>query len=122
MPTVCYATPGTYPVTLTVTNAGGTDNTTDSVFVEVCTGIQEAAEHAAFSMQPNPAQGLVEVKCTEVQAQATVRIADAAGRLVHEEMFSGTVLVVDINHLSPGLFVVSLESATGRSQQRLVIR
>ena len=32
-PTVCYALPGTWPVTLTVTNAGGTSSATDSTAV-----------------------------------------------------------------------------------------
>ncbi len=122
-PTVCYALPGTWPVTLTVTNAGGTSSATDStaVFVDICSGIPEGVSRTAFSMQPNPARGSIEVRCNHEQAQAMLRIRDAAGRVVHEEIFSGTTLLLDINGLSSGLFLVSLESAEGRTHQRLVV-
>ena len=122
-PTVCYALPGTWPVTLTVTNAGGTSSTTDSsaVFVDVCSGIQEGLSRAVFSIRPNPAHGSLEVRSNHEQAQAMLRIRDAAGRVVQEEVFSGTTQLLDINGLRPGLFVVSLESAESRTYQRLVI-
>ena len=122
-PTVCYALPGTWPVTLTVTNAGGTSSATDStaVFVDVCSGIPEGVSRATFSMGPNPAHGNLEVRSTSTQAQAVIRIRDAAGRVVLEEMFSGTTLLLDIADLPPGLFLVSLEGTAGRTHQRLVV-
>lgn len=122
-PTVCYALPGTWPVTLTVTNAGGTSSTTDStaVLVDICSGIPDGLSHANFSMRPNPAQGSIEVRCNQEQAQAMLRIRDAEGRVVQEEMFSGNTLVLDITGLSSGLFIVSVESAEGRTHQRLVV-
>ncbi|MBS1946060.1 MAG: T9SS type A sorting domain-containing protein [Bacteroidetes bacterium] len=75
----------------------------------------------AFNIQPNPAQGSIEVRCNHEQAQAVLRIRDAAGRVVQEETFSGNTLLLDINGLRPGLFVVSLESVESRTYQRLVI-
>lgn len=122
-PTVCYALPGTWPVTLTVTNAGGTSSTTDSsaVFVDVCSGIPEGLSRAAFSVWPNPAHSSIEVRRDQAQAQAMLRIRDAAGRVVQEEVFSGTTQLLDINGLRPGLFVVSLESAEGRAYQPMLV-
>ncbi len=122
-PTVCYALPGSWPVSLTVANASGIDTATDSaaVFVDICSAIQEGANHTAFSIWPNPAHGWIEVNHTQTQAQACLRITDIAGRILHEEAFKGTTLRLAIDELPPGHFVVSLESDAGRSCQRLVI-
>jgi len=53
---ICYATPGTYSVTLSATNAYGTDieTMTNLITVNNCTGISESLAGSGISIYPNP--------------------------------------------------------------------
>lgn len=76
---VCYNELGTFAATLTVSNASGTDTSTNAraVVVEVCTGISTPDDGSAFSVWPNPANGVLSVHWNEhAPARATFLSTD----------------------------------------------
>ena len=56
-PIYVYGNPGTYVVSLTVTNECGADSFTDSVIVQLPTGIEEKELFEGVQVYPNPTQG-----------------------------------------------------------------
>ncbi|MBZ0205918.1 MAG: PKD domain-containing protein [Flavobacteriales bacterium] len=125
MPTVCYSLPGTYAVTLSATNAGGSTTFTDTaaVTVDICSGIETPSTNAAFSVRPNPAYGLIEVRYPSMRSaeDATLLIMDAMGRAVVRHRFTGASMTVNVSDLPAGLYLVCMESAPERARQWLVI-
>ncbi len=119
VPTVCYALPGTYAVTLTVTNAGGGSSTSDVIVVDVCSGIANSRT-GSFSIMPNPAQSRIELRRSTGDF-AIVRITDSAGKEVSQVSSLGERTTIDVSALSAGMYLVVVESGASRMQQRLVI-
>lgn len=125
MPTVCYAVPGTYPVTLTVSNTGGSTTITDTaaVTVDICSGMDNASISAGFSIRPNPAREQIEVQYPSMRPaeDAILLITDATGRTVAQYRFAGTAMTVDVADLPAGLYLVRVTGPGARMQQWLVI-
>lgn len=78
----------------------------------------------AFVLAPNPATGAVSVEVgSPVAMDATVRILDVQGRILQEHRLAkgGSVLQLDVQALSQGVYLVQLEVGGKRMQQRLVV-
>ena len=112
MPTVCYSTPGNYSVTLTVTNAGGSDTETDStaVAVDICSGIAPSTGAETLILRPNPVQRFLHL---ELPSSGRVAVMDVQGRVVLTMHSHGTEQVLDTSDLPPGIYVVRFSGAGG---------
>ncbi|MBK6408935.1 MAG: T9SS type A sorting domain-containing protein [Flavobacteriales bacterium] len=112
MPTICYELPGTYFVTLTVTNAGGSDTATDStaVLVDVCSGIERSTVVGDLFVKPNPVQRSLHLK---LPGSGRIAVIDAQGRVVLAMHSTSAEQVLDIADLPAGTYVVRF-SGEGR--------
>ncbi|MBK9598931.1 MAG: T9SS type A sorting domain-containing protein [Flavobacteriales bacterium] len=112
MPMVCYATPGTYPVTLTVTNVGGSDSTTDSaaVLVDICSGIEHSTIVEDILVRHDPVQPSLHLK---LPGKGGIAVMDAQGRVVLAMHSTSAEQVLDIADLPAGTYVVRF-SGEGR--------
>ena len=87
--------------------------------------IQEQSTSAAFSIHPNPTEGMIMLLREDASQQAEVRLFDALGReaisarILHS---TATRLELDLHHLPDGFYLLELRDATGHAQQRLVKR
>jgi len=82
-PTVTYATAGTYNVTLTTSNAAGSDNATKTqyIVVEVAMGLGEVALGNAVKLYPNPTDGFVTIQLNDDAGKdVSVEVYDISGR------------------------------------------
>ncbi|MBP7154928.1 MAG: T9SS type A sorting domain-containing protein [Flavobacteriales bacterium] len=120
MPTVCYAAPGTYPVTLTVINDGGSDTATDSAAVEVdiCSGLQPASITEEFAIWPVPVQQIVQLL---LPGSGTITIHDVQGRVVLQTRSLGNRTVLDTSALPAGIYVLRY-TGNGASISRTFIK
>jgi hypothetical protein len=118
--TVCYAEPGTYAVTLSVSNAGGTDMTTDAsaLQVAVCTGIRAQNERTGFSVWPNPARGLLTVAWNG-QAPIRAMLFSSIGRSLNSFLLQPGTNALDVRGLNAGSYV--LRTDDGRSHRVLLV-
>jgi hypothetical protein len=83
-------------------------------------GIQDvAAANEAFSVYPNPTTGNVTV-VRNGTAVYGLQVYDALGQLLHSVQGNKGTSVVDVAHLPAGMYLLTLEDATGRYQSRLV--
>lgn len=117
-PVTTYASAGTYPITLTVTNAAGSSTVTHDLVVDVCTGL---ADHSTVrpALVPNPAADQVRITGL-AHTNTPARCTDAQGRLV----WTGTVragVPWDITTLPAGAYVLAVEQPDGLLRLPLII-
>jgi hypothetical protein len=96
----------------TVNNNGSWTNLTKGFLVnEINTGIAEA-QTTEVSLYPNPSEGQLLLSGWGKPGLQTVRIFDAAGKLVLETQRTGTsgVWALDIQEFQPGFYLMHLNS------------
>ncbi|NOR87518.1 MAG: T9SS type A sorting domain-containing protein, partial [Bacteroidales bacterium] len=118
-PMVVYSTPGTYSVSLTITD-GNSENTMtkdDFIMVHNCTGINEAS---VFSLEiyPNPSNGIFTLKLNQT---AHIEIISALGRTVFSDEFIGKQ-TIDLAEQAEGVYFVKVETANETFVEKIVVR
>lgn len=118
---------GTYPVTLTVTNACGTNTITSDVVVEKLVGLLEIdPELAAVQMFPNPAKDITILNGeTTKPTNYSLSIINLLGQEVYRESFvvSGSWnKTLDISGYSKGIYSISLRNEKAALGKKLIIQ
>ena len=77
-----------------------------------------------FSVYPNPSSGVLTVWASEdIREPVRVIIADTRGQIKYARTLPpGPSKTVDLKHLYPGLYLIRIEGAGERYQQRLVLQ
>ena len=84
-PVVKFSTPGQYTVTLTASNASGSDGETKTNYITVTSnsGIDEATETVSVSVYPNPATDRITVQLGAASAtDVHIHVTDLSGKTV----------------------------------------
>lgn len=117
---ICYATAGTYTAQLLVTDQIDSDTATYTIYVLVCTGIEDGPALNGFLIYPNPAKDRLLV-VNPAQA-GTVQFFDVTGRVVKSLAVTTGNSTVDVSDIPVGLYFVLLESFGKHSAlQRLIL-
>lgn len=69
-------------------------------------------------MYPNPTNGIINISLS--QEHGTIRIYDITGKLVDSKPLETGITQLDYNFLSPGMYMISLETATKQTIQKLI--
>ncbi len=88
-------------------------------------GIAENTGADAWSIYPNPSEGLFNLNYTGANTAATIEVIDVTGRVVYNErgqLANGTVRSIDLKGLSAGTYTVRLTAGNERSEQRLMVK
>jgi uncharacterized repeat protein (TIGR01451 family) len=109
--------PGTqfYPICLTAAGACGSATFCDTFFIWT-EGIQPINPINSVSLYPNPANNLIYIK-TEGLHPETITIYDVDGRQVASQRFEPEV---DIHNLTPGVYLMEINSLEGVARKRWV--
>lgn len=78
-----------------------------SVSVTVCSGLEEIYGNVA-SIYPNPANDLLNVKLNDVFLELSIVVYDAFGKIVLKQSLKQAETLLNIEHLSPGLYYYKL--------------
>ena len=112
-PTHTYTTPGTYTVTLVVTNGNNcSDQMTETITVDETSAIGENPLEAFVSVYPNPTGGQLTVELAELDAEKlTVEVFDVVGKLVASQapLAGQRVVSFSIADQAAGLYYVRVE-------------
>lgn len=96
----------------TYTDGNGCVNSArDTVFVDVCSGVQEFVADNLLSIYPNPANGnCVEIKVSNVLVGSRMAMYDMSGRLVKEMMLMREKNVLNMVNIEAGVYMVKVEN------------
>jgi PKD repeat protein len=109
-PTVTYNTPGTFNVSLKVTNQFGDDILTKNDYITVNpVGVSDFSK-SALSLWPNPGTGLVNLVLPE--NNMLVKVYNFSGILVYQTLTATANEVIDLSHLSRGIYMLECSSKT----------
>ncbi len=104
-----FSAPGTYPVSLTVSNSFGTSAIfTKTVTVQVCTGVKEISKEL-IKLFPNPTGQNLTIDAGLLEGAKTVEIVDGAGKLVLTKTNSDKIFNIDLSSFDDGNYFVNLK-------------
>lgn len=116
-----YIAPAVGKYAVIVTEGSCTD-TSSCVYVDLLS-ISEIAQEIDFKVYPNPGSGQFNLVITQpdpVNYEAI--ITNSLGQVVHEVKVQNPHSMLNLNNLSPGVYVLTIESEEARRAIRLVIR
>lgn len=120
-PVYTFLFPGVYQITLTVSNACGTETITETIGN---VSLEDQLFISQLQIYPNPTDGKFFVIGEEVKAQQlTVEVSDARGRIVFnhvEDNVNGLRLPVDISQEAEGMYVVKVTDGTRTAVMRIL--
>lgn len=98
---------------------GGCEGADGMPVTAIATGIDEVAGINA-SIYPNPNNGLFNVQLGNSET-VTARLVDVTGKIISSQQLSGsTVYTLDMQTAPSGIYILELESETGRTYKRLI--
>ncbi|MBR5983254.1 MAG: PKD domain-containing protein [Bacteroidales bacterium] len=108
-PSVTYSASGEYTVSLTATNACGTNEYHETIEIDLCTDIIEFED--GISIYPNPASSSI----TIVNAKnANVEIMNALGQVVYASENISNAHSIDISNLTNGTYFVKINDSVSK--------
>ncbi len=112
-----------FDVTASDSNSFGNDRFSINM-VGVANGVAPVATKAETRMQliPNPAHNTVKVSFDNLDGTAVVKVADMSGRVVYNQQVNASVgsVVVPLDNISEGVYIVELEGEHTRIAEKLV--
>ena len=94
--------------------------TPDSAFVApAITAITPAQATNAALVYPNPAKDNITIAFTQPQ-QGSITLSDVQGQTVKEEKLDGASTTIDISTLSPGMYIISVNTTEGTEYFKVI--
>jgi hypothetical protein len=119
------ASAGNYTISYT-TNGNCPSTSTFNISLSVCTGLDQLAAAANYSLFPNPNQGNFYLNYSGEQKQVDLRIVDVLGRMVYSQnavVLNGqAALNIETQGLIPGSYFVQVIEGQAISTLRMVVK
>lgn len=95
------------------------DNTAFVKFTYITTGVSEEQE-LTFNLYPNPVSEKLTIDHPS-SGKVTVQLFSAYGKLVLEQNFTGTKIELNLEPLTPGIYMVKLTSEGKTESEKIVV-
>ncbi len=110
-PTITYAAPGTYDVTLTASNAAGSNTTTSTAYItaELCNGIEAVDADGLLSVSPNPFNAFTVITIVDGASAEKAELTDITGKIIRTMDIAGrSSVTIDGKGLAAGVYVLRI--------------
>jgi hypothetical protein len=95
-----------------------------AIYVDVCSSTNELFRNFTLLISPNPSEKFIDIHFPDfIYQETTLRITDALGHLLHEELINGREkknLVLSIENWNKGVYFLLLNNAEGCAMGKLV--
>ena len=121
-PSVTYATPGTYNVSLTAINGDNELEVIQESYITVhnCMGVGSLTLNK-MRVSPNPGDGNFQIALPD-HGIFEVQVIDLAGQLVYTSNMTATQNQLDVSHLNNGVYIISANNGNTQFRERVVIK
>ncbi len=119
-PPIQYNTPGSFDVTLAVTNINGTDTKTVDDYIYVGgVGIDDN-KMVTVTIYPNPVQDILNIKgAVNIQE---VQIINLVGQVVYIQKVESDFLKLNLSNLRSGIYNLKVKIADGYVNKKIVVK
>ncbi len=111
-PQVVYENPGTFSVSLKVSNQDGADSLTKSAYILV-TGIDEFNKPELILIYPNPVEDYLYLKNNSPTGNFVISVVDVTGKVLHKQWMNKKDNVLDLHKLEKGVYWLQLDFENG---------
>ena len=91
------------------------------VYVDNCTNIHNNTT-VEFSISPNPNNGTFDIVVPNIYENTTVEILDLSGKIIFNEILSQKKQRLDINNISRGVYLISVNQNGNTKTEKLIIK
>ncbi len=111
---------GSQTITYTVTSNGCSDAISQSIIVEDCAGIEEAADFG-LEIYPNPASSIVTIKTGK---DVTFSMISEDGKIVYSpsSLSMNTETQLPVSHLAKGIYFLHFTGTQGNLVQKVIVK
>lgn len=103
-------------------NNGCSGTSTETIEVEVCTGISDLATNT-IRVYPNPNNGNFEIDLSGTSsAIVQLKVFDATGKMIANHFFSGNKTSLQLNEIAAGIYLLELKTASETRRTKLIIQ
>lgn len=115
-----YISPGVYNLVCVVSTGGCSDTISQTVVVELSTGIITPMP-LSFQVMPNPTSGEIFIT-TKDNNQKSVVVTDLLGQIVSAQELTGNKISIDITGQQPGIYLVVVkDKISGKSGVKKIV-
>jgi len=93
---------------------------TDSIYVDVCTGIA-SNESVLLNVYPNPSSGLFFIE-TEAIANANIIVRDVLGKIIVQQKITQNKFAIDLSKYENGIYFIEIGSDNERTVKHIIIQ
>ena len=110
---------GNYPIVYTYIDANSCTNfAVDSIYVDVCTGIDDGISNTNWIIYPNPSAGEVNVFVNDLNNE--IWVTDMLGKIVFQKTIYQKS--INLNLSKSGVYIVHLKNRNSVSQKKLIVK
>ncbi len=109
--------------TVIVTDANGCTSTA-TVTIQI-SSVEDVSNNWRIAIKPNPSNGQFTLAALHTQpTDVQLQIADVTGRVVFQSFENNTVLnkSIDLSNLNAGIYLLNVQTAFGKTTERIIIR
>ena len=123
-PQINYTTAGTYSVTLTATNAGGSDSEVKTNYITITDNTTNSIGENGLnniSIYPNPTNKSVFVDLSNVKVDIlSIELRDVTGRVIEAQINPNGTVKFNLSAESAGVYFVTIRTENGTLTKKVI--